>query len=497
MPCPHLPWTPADARGPPARLREDDPMNAADLCYLPATEMAKRIRAKKVSPVEVTRALLERIEALNPKVNCYCVVLADQALAQAKKAERALMKKKSGAGLGPLHGVPFSVKDLLLTKGVRTMRGSKIYERFVPEENHPAVDRLLAAGGIMLGKTTTPEFGWKGITDSPVTGITRNPWDLGKTPGGSSGGASAQVAAGLGPLAIGTDGGGSIRIPSAFAGIFGHKPSFGRVPSYPPSPFYHLAHTGPMTRTVADAALMLQVMAGPHPSDRLSLEADPDDYAAQLRKGVRGKRIAWSPNLGYARVDPQVAELSAKAARVFSKLGAKVEEVPDPGFGNPNDAFTVFWLAGAAGLLKDYLSQWESQIDPGLVDQVKRGLAYTAVDYVQASAFRHQYWDRVRRFFEKYELLLTPSIAVLPFRVGVNHPEQGLKAQQDWHDWTPFTYPFNLTHQPAATVPAGFSKEGLPVGLQIVGRRFADTTVLQAAAAYEKARPWAAVRPKL
>jgi aspartyl-tRNA(Asn)/glutamyl-tRNA(Gln) amidotransferase subunit A len=471
-------------------------MNRDDLCYLPATEMAKRIRAKKLSPVEIVKAVLERIDEVNPKVNCYCVVLHDEALAQAKKAERDLMKKKSGAALGLLHGVPFSVKDIILTKGVRTMRGSKIYENYVPTENAPIVERLLAAGGIMLGKTTTPEFGWKGITDSPVTGITRNPWDLSKTPGGSSGGASAQVAAGLGPLAIGTDGGGSIRIPAGFTGIFGHKPSFGRVPSYPPSPFYHVAHTGPMARTVADAALMLKVMAGPHEGDRLSLEGTPDDYPAKLTRGIKGKRVAWSPDLGYAQVDPQVAALTAKAAKSFAKLGAKVEEV-DPGFGPSLPAFSVFWLSGAAGLLSDSLAQWESQIDPGLVDQVKRGMQFTAVDYVKATSFRHQFWDKVRRFFDKYDLLLTPTLAVLPFKAGVNHPDEGVKPEKDWMEWSPFTYPFNLTHQPAATVPCGFSTEGLPVGLQIVGRRFADTTVLQAAAAFEKAHPWAAARPTL
>jgi aspartyl-tRNA(Asn)/glutamyl-tRNA(Gln) amidotransferase subunit A len=471
-------------------------MTRDDLCYLPATEMAKRIRAKKLSPVEIVTALLERIAEVNPKVNCYCVVRAEQALADAKQAERAVMKKKSGAALGPLHGVPFSVKDLVFTKGIRTMRGSKIYEHFVPEFNAPAVERLLAAGGILLGKTTTPELGWKGITDSPATGITRNPWDLSKTPGGSSGGASAQVAAGLGPLAIGTDGGGSIRIPAGFAGIFGLKPSWGRVPQYPPSPFYTVAHAGPMTRTVADAALMLKVMAGADDADRLSLEGAPDDYPAKVGRGIRGKRIAWSPDLGYAKVDAQVAALTAKAARSFAKLGATVKEV-NPGFGNPSEPFTKLWLAGAAGMLKDSLAQWESQMDPGLVDQVKRGMAYSAAELVQVAIFRHQYYDKVRRFFENYDLLLTPTLAVLPFRVGVNHPEQGIKEQKDWMDWTPFSYPFNLTHQPAATVPCGFSAEGLPVGLQIVGRRFADTTVLQAAAAFEKAHPWAGARPTL
>jgi aspartyl-tRNA(Asn)/glutamyl-tRNA(Gln) amidotransferase subunit A len=469
-------------------------MKNEELCFLPATEMAKAIRAKKLSPVEITQALLERIEQVNPKLNAYCLVLGEQALKQAKQAEKALGKKKKS--LGPLHGVPFSVKDLLYTKGVRTMRGSKMYEHYVPTENHPAVDRLLAAGGVMLGKTTSPEFGWKGVTDSPVTGITRNPWNVERTPGGSSGGAAAQVAAGLGPLAIGTDGGGSIRIPAGFSGIFGLKPSFGRVPNAPPSPFFHLAHAGPMTRTVADAALMLSIMAGPDDRDRLSLEGEPEDYTDKLKKGIKGKRVAWSPDLGFAQVRPQVAAVAAKAAKAFKELGCKVEEV-NPGWGDPIDLFTVFWLSGAAGMLKDALPQWESKLDPGLVEQVKRGTAYTAVDYVKAQIQRHAYWDKVRGFFEKYDLLLTPTLAVLPFKAGLNHPDQGTKPEKDWMNWTPFSYPFNLTHLPAATVPAGFSQDGLPVGLQIVGRRFADMTVLQAAAAFEKARPWAQARPKV
>jgi len=469
-------------------------MNPTDLCYLPATEMAKAIRARKLSPVEITRALLERIQAVNPKLNAYCTLTQDLALDRAKAAEKAVMRKRKD--LGPLHGVPFSVKDLVFTKGVRTMRGSRMYEKFVPAENAPTVERLLAAGGVMLGATTTPEFGWKGVTDSPVTGVTRNPWDLTRTPGGSSGGAAAQVAAGLGPLAIGTDGGGSIRIPAGFAGIFGHKPSYGRVPQFPLSPFYHLSHAGPMTRTVADAALMLSVMAGKDERDRFSLEGDPDDYVGLLKRGVKGKRVAWSPDLGYAKVDPQVAEISAKAAKVFKTLGCKLEEV-NPGFGNPAEMFSTFWFSGVAGMLKDALPQWEAKLDPGLVDQVKRGLALSAGDYVKAQIARHAYYDKVRVFFQTYDLLLTPTLAVLPFRTGVNHPEQGVKPQADWMDWTPFSYPFNLTHLPAATVPAGFSKEGLPVGLQIVGRRFADLTVLQAAAAFEKACPWAGRRPEV
>jgi aspartyl-tRNA(Asn)/glutamyl-tRNA(Gln) amidotransferase subunit A len=470
-------------------------MNRDDLCFLPATELAKLVRTKKLSPVEITQAILARIERVNPWLNAFCTLTADLALEQARKAEKAVMRKQ--ARLGPLHGVPFTVKDLLYTKGVRTMRGSKMYQHFVPQEDHPTVTRLLAAGGIMLGKTTTPEFGWKGVTDSPLSGITRNPWNLEKTPGGSSGGASAAVAAGLGPLAIGTDGGGSIRIPASFAGIVGHKPSFGRVPGYPPSPFYHLAHTGPMTRTVADAALMLRVMAGPDDRDRLSLEAPPEDYPALLKRGIKGKRVAWSPNLGFAKVDPEVAAVTARAARAFAQLGCKVEEV-DPGFGDATEHFMTFWTSGIAGMLRDSMAQWEDQLDPGLVGQVKQGLTLSAADYVQAQIWRHGYWDRVRALFETHDLLLTPTVAVLPFKVGLVHPdEEKVKDQKNWIPWSPFTYPFNLTHLPACTVPAGFSKAGLPVGLQIVGRRFADTTVLQAAAAYEKVRPWAAKRPKL
>jgi aspartyl-tRNA(Asn)/glutamyl-tRNA(Gln) amidotransferase subunit A len=469
-------------------------MNKEDLCYMPATRLAQAIRSKKLSPVEVVNTFLERIEAINPKLNAYVTLTAGSAKREARKAEQALMQK--GAKLGPLHGVPYSIKDLTFTKGVRTMRGSKIYEKFVPDVDAPFVTRLKAAGGIMLGKTATPEFGWKGVTDSPVTGITRNPWKLDRTPGGSSGGASAQVAAGLGPLAQGSDGGGSIRIPSAFAGIFGIKPSFGRVPSYPPSSHDALSHTGPMTRTVADAALMLAVMAGPDESDRLSLEAPPDDYVKKLTRGVKGLRVAWSPDLGYADVDPEVKRIAGAAAKAFSELGCQVKQV-NPKFGDPTPFFEVFWKVGSAGGVGDYLRKWEKKMDPGLVNVAKLGMKISAKEFIDAQMARHQYWERVRRFFESYDLLLTPSLAVTAFKVGLLHPPARKASKVAWINWTPFTYPFNLSHNPAATVPAGFSREGLPVGLQIVGRRFADMTVLQAAAAFERIRPWAKHRPQL
>ncbi|MCZ6842385.1 MAG: amidase [SAR324 cluster bacterium] len=469
-------------------------MNKEDLCYMPATQMAKAVREKKLSPVEIVDTLLERIESVNPKLNAYVTLTASSARKEARRAEQAVMKKER---LGPLHGVPYSIKDLTFTKGIRTMRGSRIYEHFVPDEDPPLVERLRAAGGVLLGKTATPEMGWKGVTDSPLSGITRNPWNLKRTPGGSSGGASAQVAAGLGPLAQGSDGGGSIRIPSGLTGIFGLKPSFGRVPVYPMSSHDALSHAGPMTRTVADAALMLSVMAGPHEADRTSLEAPPEDYVGKLNRGVKGLRVAWSPDLGYAAVDPEVKRLAASAAKVFGELGCKVEQV-NPKFGDPSPFFDVLWQAGSAGGLAPYLKRWEKKMDPGLVKVVKLGLKISAAQFIQAQAARHAYWDKVRRFFEKYDLLLTPSLAVTAFAVGRLKPSASKQRHRvAWLDWTPFTFPFNLTHNPAATVPAGFSKEGLPVGLQIVGRRFADMTVLRAARAFEKARPWAHIRPKL
>jgi aspartyl-tRNA(Asn)/glutamyl-tRNA(Gln) amidotransferase subunit A len=468
-------------------------MNAIELGYTPAAELARAVRDKRLSPVEIAQAVLARIEALNPKLNAFCTLVPEQTLAAAREAERAVT---AGGALGPLHGVPFSVKDLVITQGVRTMRGSRIYEDWVPAEDTPAVERLRAAGGIFLGKTTSPEFGWKGVTDSPVTGITRNPWNPAKTPGGSSGGAAAQVAAGLGPLAIGTDGGGSIRIPASFSGIYGIKPSYGRVPTYPASNHDMLSHMGPMTRTVTDAALMLAVMAGPHEADRFSLEETPEDYAELLDRGVEGLRVAWSPDLGYATVQPQVAALCARAARAFEALGAHVEEL-DPGFGDPTATFITIYILGVGGGLKDLLAEWGDKMDPGLVKLVHMAADLKGLDVVRAQIARHKYWDKVRRFFDRYDLLLTPTLAVPAFDVGQLTPQPVQATLQDMFAWTPFSYPFNLTGNPAATVPVGFTDDGLPVGLQIVGRRFADLAVLQASYAYEQAHPWAGQRPKL
>jgi aspartyl-tRNA(Asn)/glutamyl-tRNA(Gln) amidotransferase subunit A len=465
-------------------------MPAQDLAFASATELAALVRGKRASPVEVLEALLARIERLDPTLNAYCTVTAEAARRHAAAAETAVMR---GDALGPLHGVPFSVKDLVITEGVRTTWGSRIYEQHVPSEDAPAVGRLKAAGAIMVGKTTSPEFGWKGATDSPLFGISRNPWNLGKTPGGSSGGAAAAAAASLGPLHIGTDGGGSIRIPGSFCGIFGLKPTFGLVPTFPPGPAGTLAHLGPMTRTVADAALMLDVMAGPDDRDPFSFPPVPPAMPA-LAEGISGRRVAWSPTLGYADVHPEVQATTAAAARRFQELGCHVEEV-DKVFDDPDPMWATLFYGGIGARLHHLLPTWRTRMDPGLVEVVEEAPSITGIQFAQASLARGAFHETARKLFLRHDLLLTPTLAVPPFAAGESAPP-GLRRGSRLA-WTAFTYPFNLTGQPAATLPCGFTSDGLPIGLQIVGPRLADGLVLRAAAAFERLAPWSARQPGL
>jgi aspartyl-tRNA(Asn)/glutamyl-tRNA(Gln) amidotransferase subunit A len=469
-------------------------MNANELAWLPAADLAALIRKKKISPVEVVDAVLDRIDKLNPRLNAYCTVAAEDARRQARAAERALGGRS--ATIGPLHGVPFSVKDLVITKGVLTTFGTPLYRDNVPTEDAPMVGRMKAAGAIMVGKTNTPTLGWIGATHNLLFGPTRNPWDPETTPGGSSGGASAAVAAGLAPLAIGTDGGGSIRIPASFAGIFGHKPSFGRIPVYPWSGAWSLSHIGPMTRTVTDAALVMNVCAGPDERDVNSLPAERVDYLEALKGDLKGVRIAWSVDLGFADiVDPEVAATCAKATKAFREAGARVEEV-NPRWPSPRDPWYTIFCGGIAARLAPYRERRE-ELEPGLLEIVEWYLRQPPTAYVQAWFDRLAWWQHPRAFFEKYELLLTPTIACPPFAVGLDNPSEIAGRPAAPYAWIPFTYPFNLTGQPAASVPCGFTKSGLPIGLQIVGRRFDDATVLRASAAFERARPWADRRPPL
>ena len=468
-------------------------MTEADLCYTPATKLAALIRAKKLSPVELTRTVLERIERLNPRLNAFCTVTADSAMKGAREAEQAVMKKRK---LGPIHGIPFSAKDLSFTAGVKTMGGSHIFADRVPEHDAPFVRRLKEAGGILIGKTTTPEFGWKALSGCPLTGDTHNPWKLGFNTGGSSSGAGAAAAAGLGPLHQGSDGAGSIRVPSSFCGVFGHKPSYGRIPQWPVSNNDYTTHNGPMTWTVGDSALMMSIMAGPDDWDRTSLDAAPADYLGKLNRGIKGLRVAWSPKLDGLRVDPEVAEVVKRAVGAFKETGAKVEEVT-PGFADTHDMIRVMWCAHYAGAWGPYLPKWREKMDPAFVACIEDGMKVSVVDYIDARGKKLIHWDSVRPLFEKYDLLLTPSVSVPALPLGRINPEGWPQHPWDWLGWASFSYPFNFTGQPACSIPAGHTKAGLPVGLQIVGRRFADLTVLQAAAAFEKARPWQKKRPEL
>ena len=469
-------------------------MASDSLCWRPATELASLIKKKKVSPVEVVDAVLDRIDKINPRLNAYVLVTAVEARREARAAERALGKKS--ATLGPLHGVPFSVKDLVITRGVRTTFGTPFYSDNVPTEDAPIVARMKAAGAIMLGKTNTPTFGWIGATHNLLFGATRNPWKLDRTPGGSSGGASAAVAAGLGPLAVGTDGGGSIRIPASCAGIYGFKPSYGRIPIYPVSGAWSLSHVGPMTRTVADAALMTQVCAGPDERDQYSLPAERIDFIKAVKGDLKGVRIGWSPDLGYAEaVDPEVRSVCAKAVKAFRECGARVEDVALE-WPSPKDGWEQVFCGGIAARMAPFLDR-RAQIEPGLLAIIDATMKQPPLRYVQGWFDRLNWWQHPRRFFETYDLLLTPTIACPPFAIGLDNPAEIAGTRVAPYAWMPFTYPFNLTGQPAASVPCGATADGLPIGLQIVGRRFDDVAVLRASAAFERVRPWGGRRPPL
>jgi aspartyl-tRNA(Asn)/glutamyl-tRNA(Gln) amidotransferase subunit A len=470
-------------------------MSVSEIAYMTAVEIAKVIREKKLSPVEVVDAVLTRIDRLNPKLNAYCTLLADSARKQAREAEASVMKE---AELGTLHGVPVSVKDLIFTKGIRTTFGSRVYENFIPDADDVVVERLKAAGAIVMGKTNTPEFGFMGVTDNSLFGLTRNPWNPERHAGGSSGGAAAAVVAGMSPLAVGTDGGGSIRIPSSFCGAFGMKPSYGRVPRGPGFPEWQtLSHTGPITRTVADAALMMEVIAGRDDRDINSLQETKLEYLPLLEGDLKGVKVGWSSDLGYALVDPEVLEKTTSALGVFESLGA---EVKDAGLKleNQGAVFSMIWAVTKASDLADKLEEWREKMNPRLVQMVERGMSVRATDYAFAARARKEFWSKIQPLFDKYDVLLTPTLSVPAFDVSTYQVTEiaGVKGEPAL-DWTPFTYPFNLTGQPAASVPCGWTEEGLPVGLQIVGGRFADATVLRVAAAFEQAAPWADKYPPL
>jgi aspartyl-tRNA(Asn)/glutamyl-tRNA(Gln) amidotransferase subunit A len=467
----------------------------SEICQLDTTTLARRIAAKELSPVDAVDAVLDRLDRLDPTLHMFATVVPDQARAAAKRAETEIA---AGRAAGPLAGVPTGVKDLLYTKGIRTASGSHAYADFVPDEDDVVVERIKAAGAIVIGKTQVPEFGYSGTGQTPLAEPTCNPWNLDRTSGGSSAGSGAAVATGVGPFSLGSDGGGSVRIPASFCGVYGIKPTMGRVPLYPGtkddrwpgvSSWESLEHIGPLTRTVADAALVLSVIAGYDDRDRSSLPFDDGDWLRAVDSDLRGVRVAYSPDLGYAAVDPAVRTVTDRAAAVFEReLGLTVEQAA-PGWEDPYEALLplIVCESDLAGMrrLADELGE---RMSPHLVDVLRAD--WTAEQLTSAVVRRKAVYNAAWRFFRSYDLLLTPTLAVPPFEHGLQGPATIDGREVDAFYWLSFTFPFNFTGQPAATVPAGFTDDGLPVGLQIVGRRLDDALVLRASAAFEAAAPW-------
>ncbi|SEF65830.1 amidase [Bosea lathyri] len=455
-----------------------------------AVELGKLYADRELSPVEVAKDALDRIERFEPDINAFVVRDAEITLNMAEASQARWLK---GAPLGPLDGVPVTIKDNIGVAGWPMRRGSALASSAPWPEDSPATARLREAGTVFLGKTTMPEYGWKGVGDSPLSGITRNPWDIATGPGGSSSGAAACAALNLGCIHIGTDGAGSVRIPAAFTGVVGLKPSYGRVPAYPVSTMGFLAHLGPLTRTVTDTALAMNTIGRPDNRDMTAMIDEPPDYVAALAGGVKGLRMAWSPRLGGdVTVDPEIAALTRAAAMAFRDLGATVEEV-DPGFDDPIETLMTIWSSGAALALRSASAADRERMDPGLVAVAEQGERIPASGYVDALLNqRNALAHHMAQFHARFDLLLTPTLPLPAFAVSRNTPGHGAYGE-DWTRWTPFTYPFNITQAPAISLPCGLTAAGLPAGLQLVGAFGRDALVLRAAAAFENLRPFARV----
>ena len=464
-----------------------------ELAFRSAVELKGLIASGEVSCVELTELYLRRIEDFNSQLNAYLALCPEAALESARSAQDAVQR---GETLGPLHGLPISIKDLEMTRGIPTTLGSAMFRDRTPDIDSVVVERVRAAGAIVLGKTNTPEFGLSGTTENKLGDACRNPWDTERTPGGSSGGAAAALASGLCALATGSDGGGSIRIPASFSGVFGIKPSQGRVPRYGGYGYpaaNHFSQSGPMSRTVADTALLLQVLAGPDPRDPVSMRENPPDFSANLATGAENLRIAWSPDLGYAGVDPEVVRLTEKAALVFEELGAIVES---PGLAI-EDPFQAFWDVFATASYTSYGHLLEEHRDDFTYYGLRafdHGAEVTGADLSRALLRVDQLRRQMETFFDEYDLLLTPTMAVPAFPIEERPSVIGGKEVDPFWGYLPFTFPINMTGQTAASVPCGFSEdpasEGMPIGLHVVGPRGSEAKVLQACAAFEQARPW-------
>ena len=466
-------------------------MSDDDLCLAPATELAAWVREKRVSPTEIVRAVLDRIDRLDAGINAFAQLTPDLALEMASDAEKAVAR---GEATGALHGVPVTIKDLFDVEGLPTEQGSFALAGHIADSDSPVTERLKGAGAVIIGKTTTSEFGWTGMSRSPRTGITHNPWKHGFNAGGSSAGAAAAAAMSFGPLHQGSDGAGSIRMPSHFCGVFGLKPTWGRIPHVPVRNSDNVSHVGPLSRTVADAALFLDATTGAHPFDHTSLTDSDNTFSAALTGDLGELKIAFSPDPGHARVDREVADLVEQAARDFESFGCRVEDV-QPSWGKDGPEIARFFWAVHESPLAVHLEGFEDRMDPGLVACIRAGSGHSAETYLAMRARKLDYIERMHRFMADWDLLLTPSVSVAAFPAERLQPEHWPTHPWDWLSWSEFCYPFNMSGLPAASVPCGFTDTGLPVGLQIVGKRLDDSLVLRAAAAFQRTRAWVQHRP--
>jgi aspartyl-tRNA(Asn)/glutamyl-tRNA(Gln) amidotransferase subunit A len=457
-----------------------------DILSLDGIGLLTAYRNRTLSPLEVIDTVLAAVERHNGVVNAFCLIDAEGARRAARASEQRWMR---GAPVGALDGLPVTIKDAVMWAGHPNREGSRNTPTAPVRESAPAVEYLLEAGAVPIGKTTLPELGWKAVSDSPLYGLIRNPWDTRMTTGGSSAGAAAAAALNLGVMHLGMDSSGSIRVPASFCGVFGLKPSHGRVPAYPPLPFGLLSDVGPMTRTVRDAALMLTVMARPDPRDINAIQTPAPDYRVGLEDGVRGLRMAWSPRLGFVeQLDSEVEEIVARAAKIFEQLGAVVDAV-DPDWEDPIDMIRMTWRVGKWQMLSSIPEERLKESDPGLVALAKSGRDIKAIDFINVANGRTPLFRNIMQLHQRYDVLLTPTVATTAFEVGHNTPPDG-RFGDEWFKWVPYSYPFDLSLQPAATVPCGRTKAGLPVGLQIVAPYLRDDLVLRAARAFESAQPW-------
>lgn len=464
----------------------------SELLWKSALELREMVARKEASPVEITRASLARLREVEPAINAFVDVTEDQALEAAKSAEDAIM---AGEPVGSLAGLPVSVKDLIAVKDAKLTFGSRALADNVATVDAPSVERVRASHGAIIGKTTTTEFGCKGVGSSPLTGITRNPWDLSKTPGGSSCGAAASIAAGVSPFGLGTDGGGSIRVPSSFTGLFGIKGHFGRVPVFPTSATPTLAHVGPMARTVRDAALLLGTISGYDARDAGAVAEPVPDFLSECDMPAKGLRLAWSPTLGYAKIKPEILAIVEAAVPVFEEFGCSIDTV-ETVFEDPLDLFMAEFFAGAGTRLKPVLTERRELLDPAVARTLDQALSQTMQDYYAKVFRRYDLRQKVYEFFSKYDGLLTPTLPTEAFDAELDYAP-GLASDDNIIEWIFYTYPFNLTGLPAASIPAGLTKAGLPVGLQIVGKHLGEALIFRLAAAFESARPWAHLRPPM